>query len=319
MTTFVTESQTQSRRTYAAKRPVPGESRGAVLVTGASSGIGRATALRLAREGFTVFAGVRKEEDGRALRSEAPNVQPVHIDVTDRESIAAAAGEVSSAIGGTGLAGLVNNAGIATVGPIEYVPVDQIRNELEVNVLGAIAITQAFLPMVRQAVGRIVNIGSVGDRFTPPFGGALCASKSALRSVTEALRMELRPWGIHVCLIEPAAIATPGVDKTESSGERLLRSLPPEAARRYEDMLRSFLEHSMARERAGSPPDVVASVVLRALTARSPRALYPAGKGSRLLRILPGILSARILDVMRLKLFSLPVRFGALRHPHAGA
>jgi NAD(P)-dependent dehydrogenase (short-subunit alcohol dehydrogenase family) len=287
--------------------------RGAVVVTGASSGIGRATAVRLARSGFEVFAGVRKEEDGDALRTEAGAwVRPVRLDVTHPDSIAGANREVSDAVGQSGIAGLVNNAGIATVGPIEYEPLEEIRNELEVNVLGAIAMTQAFLPMVRRARGRIVNIGSIGDRFTPPFGGALCASKSALRSVTEALRMELRPWGIHVCLIEPAAIVTRGVDKVEALGKNLLRSMPPEAIERYGDMFRGFLERSMARERAGSPPSVVADVVFRALTDRSPKAVYPAGKGSRFLRLLPSVLSDRALDRLRLKLFALPSRFGAL-------
>jgi NAD(P)-dependent dehydrogenase (short-subunit alcohol dehydrogenase family) len=287
--------------------------RGAVVVTGASSGIGRATAVRLARAGFEVFAGVRKEEDERSVRALAgASVTPIRLDVTHPDSVAGASREVSDAVGQSGIAGLVNNAGIATVGPIEYEPLDEIRNELEVNVLGAIAMTQAFLPMVRRAGGRIINIGSIGDRFTPPFGGALCASKSALRSVTEALRMELRPWGIHVCLIEPAAIVTRGVDKVEALGENLLRSMPPEAIERYGDMLRGFLERSMARERAGSPPSVVADVVFRALTDRSPKAVYPAGKGSRFLRLLPSVLSDRALDRLRLKLFALPSRFGAL-------
>jgi len=284
-----------------------------VVVSGASSGIGRATAVHLAREGFEVFAGVRKEEDERSVRALAgAAVTPIRLDVTHPESIAGASREVWDAVGEAGIAGLVNNAGIATVGPIEYEPLDEIRHELEVNVLGPIAMTQAFLPMIRRARGRIVNIGSIGDRFTPPFGGALSASKSALRSVTEALRMELSPWGIHVCLIEPAAIATPAADKVESAGENLLRSLPPEAIERYGKMLRSFLERSMAHERAGSPPSVVANVVFRALTDRPPKAVYPAGKGSRFMRLLPSVLSDRALDRLRLKLFALPERFGAL-------
>lgn len=288
--------------------------RGSVLVTGASSGIGRATALLLAHHDFVVYAGVRKEADGRTLREGAANasVRPVRIDVTDPESIAAASRSVSEATAGAGLAGLVNNAGIGVAGPIEYLPISEIRREMEINVLGAIATTQAFLPLLRLASGRLVNLGSVGDRFTPPFGGVTSASKSALRSFTEALRMELRPWGIQVCLIEPASISTPAVEKVSEDAERLLASLPPEGVRRYGTMFRSFLKRAVAQERGESPPEAVAAVVLRALTDQSPKTRYAVGKNSFLLRNLPRLLPDRALDFARMKVFSLPTGFGAL-------
>ncbi len=209
-----------------------------VLVTGASSGIGRACVLRLVREGFRVFAGVRKPADRGVLAG--PHIHPVVLDVTDRDAIEKAVGAVKNENADDGLFGLVNNAGIGEAGPIEYIPLQDVKHQFEVNVFGQIAVTQAFLPLIRQAGGRIVNIGSVGGRITMPFGGILCGSKSAFASLTEALRLELRPWGIYVCLIEPAMISTPAVDKTSAEGRKLLATLPPEGARQYSTMFREF-------------------------------------------------------------------------------
>ena len=176
-------------------------------------------------------------------------------------------------LGGRGLDGLVNNAGIGTTAPVEFVTEDDLRHHFEVNVFGQVAVTQAFLPLIHRAVGRIVNIGSVGSHVTMPFGGALCASKSALASLTDALRLELRPFGIHVCLVEPGAIATPGVDKTLGDIEAVIRSLPEDGAVRYGDQLRTFARVGHERESHGSPPDVVAAAVRHALTAQPARAL----------------------------------------------
>lgn len=284
----------------------------AVLITGASSGIGRACALRLAAEGLTVFAAVRKPQDGLALQREAHGpVRPVLLDVTDGRSVESAAREVDAEVGRAGLAGLVNNAGVGHSGPLEYFPLDVMRRQFEINVLGPIAVTQAFLPLIRRARGRIVNMGSVGDRITMPFGGPLCASKRALAALTEAMRLELRPWGIHVCLIEPGSIATPAVEKFAAEGRKVLTELPPEGARRYGEMFRKFLDRAMARERAGSSPDVVATAVMRALAARRPRTRYVVGKDARLLARLAR-LPDRLLDGLRLRLFGLPTAFGAL-------
>ncbi|HWX08633.1 MAG TPA: SDR family NAD(P)-dependent oxidoreductase, partial [Gaiellaceae bacterium] len=186
-----------------------------VFITGASSGIGRASALRLAQHGFHVFAGVRRRRDGDALRTESGGaVVPVEIDVTDSAMISAAAVAVEDQLAGRGLDGLVNNAGIATPAPIEYMSAEVLRRQFEVNVFGQVAVTQAFLPLIRRARGRIVNIGSVGSHIAIPFGGALCGSKGAFTLLNDSLRLELRPYGIHVCLVEPGAIHTPAVDKT---------------------------------------------------------------------------------------------------------
>ncbi|HEY3357773.1 MAG TPA: SDR family NAD(P)-dependent oxidoreductase, partial [Polyangia bacterium] len=178
-----------------------------VVITGAASGIGRATALRLVREGFVVFAGVRKRDDAASLRAEAgERLLAMALDVTDPDTIRAAATAVHAHVVGRGLDGLVNNAGIGVSMPVEYLPLDVLRQQFEVNVFGQIAVTQALLPLLRQARGRIVNIGSVGGHVTIPFGGALCGSKHAFRALNDALRLELHPFGIHVCMIEPGGI-----------------------------------------------------------------------------------------------------------------
>ena len=176
--------------------------RRSVLVTGASRGIGEATVLRLARAGWCVFAGVRRDEDGAALRSAGGAIVPVRLDVTDEAQIAAAAATIAEHARGE-LHGVVNNAGIAVAAPLEYLPVQELRRQLEVNVLGQVAVTQALLPMLRRAQGRIVFVSSVSGRSALPFTGPYAASKHALEALADAWRVELLPWGLHVALIEP--------------------------------------------------------------------------------------------------------------------
>lgn len=287
--------------------------KGAVVVTGASSGIGRACALALDRAGFLVFAGVRRAEEGALLRQAASSrLTPMLLDVTDEASLASAAHTVTEAWGENGLMGLVNNAGVGLLGPLEYLPLGEIRRHFEVNVFGQLAVTQAFLPLLRKARGRIVNMGSVGGRFALPFGGPLCASKSAFASLTDSLRLELSPWGIRVCLIEPASIATPAVGKVGSQTEAMLEHLPPQGLERYGPLFRAFAARAMRREQRGSSPEAVADVVVEALTARRPKARYPAGADARLILTLAHWLPVPMLDQVRLHLFGLPARFGAL-------
>jgi NAD(P)-dependent dehydrogenase (short-subunit alcohol dehydrogenase family) len=283
----------------------------AVVVTGASSGIGRATALYLAERGFRVFAGVRKTADGESLRTESGGrIVPLILDVTDTAGIAAAAERVRVELGDRGLDGLVNNAGIATPAPVEYMSADVLRRQFEVNVFGQVAVIQAFLPLVRRARGRIVNVGSVGSHIALPFGGALCASKGAFSLLSDSLRLELRPYGIHVSLIEPGAIATPAVDKTLGDVEAVLRSLPPEGEARYGAKLREFMKRGHERESRGSQPAVVAEAIHHALTARRPRLRYPVGTDARLLVTLPRVVPERALDPLRLRALGLPSAFG---------
>jgi len=281
------------------------------VITGASSGIGRACALLLVREGFEVFAGVRRPEDGEKLVIEAGNrLMPLIIDVTDVESIAAAAKEVTARLQERGLDSLVNVAVIGITGPLEYVMAADLCTIFQVNVFGQLAVTQAFLPLIRKARGRIVNMSSVGAHIALPFGGVLTASKGALGLLSDALRMELRPFGIRVCVIEPASIKTPAVEKTLGDVEGVIRRLPPEGARCYGDMLRAFTKRAYATEKNGSAPDVVARAVRHALTARRPRIRYTVGKGAKLLTILPRLLPDRLLDRVRARMLGLSTFMG---------
>jgi len=289
------------------------QQRGAVVVTGASSGIGRACALHLDKSGYRVFATVRKQTDADSLKVAAsPNLVPVLMDVTDEASIAAAAATVTAAVGSDGLAGLVNNAGYGVPGPIELIAPADLRRQFEVNVVGQVMVTQAFLPLIRLARGRIVNIGSVGGKITIPFGGALCASKYAIEAINDALRMELHSWGIHVVLIAPAGISTPAVDALVRDGEAAIQKFTPEGRRRYEKMFMTFLQKAVAREKKGSPPEVVARAVLKALTVHKPKARYPVGADATPLTWLPWLLPARWLDQVRFKIFGQPPRFGSM-------
>jgi len=268
--------------------------------------------VRLATAGFRVFASVRRSQDADAIWTFTNDITPVELDVTDARSIVTAAKHVRDELWGRGLDGLVNNAGTGLFTPMEHVALDDVRRQFEVDVFGQLAVTQAFLPLIRQARGRIVNMGSVGARLTMPFGGVVCAAKSAFGAMTDALRLELHPFGIHVCLIEPAAIRTPAVDKTLGDVDRTIAELPPEGAARYAQMLREFDRRAYESEQQGSPPDDVARVVHRALTARRPRARYLVGEHSRFLSTLPRLLPDRLLDQVRYRLFGLPRSFGAL-------
>ena len=180
-----------------------------VLVTGASRGLGRDMALHLATHGFEVLAGVRSASDGDRLAAEAPaGIHPVTLDVTDPESIRAATTEVERIAGTAGLAGLVNNAGIGPIAPLEQMPMEQFEAVFRINVFGVQALTQALLPALRRAHGRVVNISSGNGKLVLPFAGAYSASKFALEAMSDALRMELAPWGMHVVVVEPGAMAT---------------------------------------------------------------------------------------------------------------
>ncbi|HUV27575.1 MAG TPA: SDR family oxidoreductase, partial [Anaerolineales bacterium] len=184
--------------------------KGAVLITGTSTGIGRAAALQLDQLGYQVFATVRKEQDADSLRSQASKrLTPLMMDVTDEASISQAADLVSQMVGEAGLAGLVNNAAIGFTSPLEFVPLDDLRWLFEVNFFGQLAVTQKLLPLLRQAQGRIVNISSTASSVVAPFHGPYSSSKLALNGLTDALRLELKPLGVQVCLILYGSVKTP--------------------------------------------------------------------------------------------------------------
>jgi NAD(P)-dependent dehydrogenase (short-subunit alcohol dehydrogenase family) len=282
-----------------------GIARPAVLITGASRGIGAACALRLAREGFHVYAGVRSEADGAALVREGDgHIEPVILDVTKPDEIAATARTIDDATGTRGLQGLVNNAGVAVAGPLEFLPIDELRRQLEINFVGQIAVTQACLPLLRRAraaaaadgrAGRIVFMSSISGRSALPFTGAYAASKFALEAAADAMRIELRSAGITVSVVEPGVIATPIWDTALKAGERNVDRMPAEVMDYYGTALEG-LRRRAARGLKGAPPEHVADVVVHALTARSPRIRYLVGRDARFRAVVQWLLPDRLRD-----------------------
>lgn len=272
----------------------------AVLITGASTGIGAACALHLDRLGFLVFAGVRKSQDGEALEHQGTDrLVPLRLDVTDASTIQSAHATVGGRVGSRGLFGLINNAGIAVVGPLEAVPIPDLRRQLEINVIGQVAVTQAFLPLIRQAKGRIVNMGSIAGRGAMPLMGPYAASKFALEALTDALRLEVQQWGIQVSIVEPGAIATPIWEKSGKDAVDLEASTTAELRGLYGGVIsavRKVVEQAAAR---AIPCDAVAKAVEHALTATSPKTRYLVGTDAKfralMIKLLPDRLSDRVL------------------------
>ncbi len=246
-----------------------------VLITGASSGIGEACATTLAGRGWQVLAGVRSDADADRLRDSNQGIVPLILDVTKPDQIAAAVEIATQHLGSDGLSGLVNNAGIATGGPLEYLPIEQFRQALEVNVIGALAVTQAFLPLLRRGSGRIVNISSISGRIALPFIAPYAASKHALEAMSDCLRVELSPWDIHVSLIEPGNVRTP-IWKKSLAAARAVRQAMPEQAERYYGAALDALEAEIGKKQPLSSEDVARSVA-HALETQRPRARYPLG------------------------------------------
>lgn len=270
-----------------------------VLISGCSTGIGRACAVRLARSGWDVFAGVRRPEDGEAVRAEAPErITPLTLDVTDAATIESSAAAVRESVGERGLAGLVNNAGITVQGPLEFLPLDDLRRQLEVNVVGQVALTQAVMPEIRAASGRIVNMGSVGGRVAHPFIGPYHASKFAIEAITDSLRKELRPWGIHVIVVEPGSMATEIWDKGERGAADMLERLGPRALELYGSVLEKVREMAIKTGKRGGSPDKVAKVVETALTSERPRTRYLVGPDARAQVVLDTLLPDRAFDAL---------------------
>jgi NAD(P)-dependent dehydrogenase (short-subunit alcohol dehydrogenase family) len=278
-----------------------------VLVTGASSGIGRATALRLAAHGHHVYAGVRKPADGAAVAAAAAGeLTPLLLEVTDAPQIMAAVEIIAAHVGKAGLAGLVNNAGIGVFGPLELTDLEVFRHQLDVNVTGQLAVTQACLPLLRRAGGRVVMIGSIGTRFTPPFIGPLAASKSTLATMSTALRQELAPFGVRVTLVEPGSIRSEAVGKLEADARQVLNNASPEGRVLYQDAFLHLVSFFSALHQHGSAPDSVARTVVRALTSARPRACYLAGKNARRMALMAALLPPAAQDLLRRRLAHQP-------------
>jgi NAD(P)-dependent dehydrogenase (short-subunit alcohol dehydrogenase family) len=250
-------------------------------------------------EGWRVFAAVRREEDAAALRGVGSDrLVPVMLDVTDAGQIAAAAERVAADVGEAGLDGLVNNAGIAVLSPLETIPVDDFRRQIEVNLTAQVAVTQAFLPLVRRATGRIVFVSSIGGRMALPFGGPYHASKFGIEAVADCLRQELRPWKIDVAVIEPGSIDTSIWER----GERIADEVSERAHDSQDELYGKTIERFRAAVKRtadrGIPPEKVAKSILHALTARRPRTRYVVGADARGQAIARRVLPDRAFDAL---------------------
>ncbi len=268
-----------------------------VLVTGASTGIGRAAALHLDAHGWRVFAGVRREEDADAIAAAgSPALIPVILDVTDTEQREGARRLIDETTGGAGLHGLVNNAGIAVPGPLEALPIDDFRRQLEVNLTAHVAVTQEMLQAIRPARGRIVFITSIGGLIAFPMFGAYHAAKFGLEAVGDIFRRELRPWGISVSIVEPGSIATPIWDRGQREADRFLERIDPRQLDLYADRMEAYREVARRTGERGIPPGKVAAVIERALTAKRPRARYLVGADAKAQARIRHLLPAGVLD-----------------------
>jgi NAD(P)-dependent dehydrogenase (short-subunit alcohol dehydrogenase family) len=277
------------------------------LITGASTGIGQATALRLAGAGWTVLAGVRSDDAGARLAGEAPagRILPLILDVTDFEQIRRAAARVSELAGGSESPGgatsspgrldaLVNNAGIGYGGPLELIHPDDLRKQFDVNVLGQIAVMQALLPALRAARGRIVLLSSVGGRVAMAFTAPYAASKHAIEAIGDALRVELATSDVQVALIEPGSVATPIWDKARETGEQL--RVPAELQRQYGHVPQAMDKVLQDTAKRGVPAEQVAQTIERALTARRMKARYVVGRDARAMIVAKRLLPDHVFD-----------------------
>lgn len=273
--------------------------RGTVLVTGTSSGIGRATALHLATLGFDVLAGVRSASDGESVQSLRPDrITAVELDVTDSAQVAAVADRARDG----GLYGLVNNAGVSVQGPLELLDPAELRRQLDINVVAQVAVTQAVLPALRAAMGRIVMVSSIGGRMSLPFLAPYHASKFALEAISDSLRMELKPLGVDVAVVEPGSVKTEIWRKGTESGREQLAQLPPEGRALYGRRLEAMMDAAAKTGNRGIEPVEVAEAIAHALTASRPKTRYLVGVDARAQAAMKALLPDRVLDALTRRL-----------------
>ncbi len=269
-----------------------------VVITGTSSGIGKACALRMARDGWRVYAGVRSESDGESLLADATgDLRPVILDVTRDADTERLAERVSAENGGR-LDGLVNNAGVYISGPLEYIAMDELRTMMNVNVIGLMGVTRALLPMLREASGRIVNISSISGLVALPGVSGYAASKFAVEAVTDALRVELAPFDVHVCAVEPGSIQT---EIWRKGRERDAAHEQSDEHKQAESLYAPVLKllRKLNENPKGIPAEEVAEVVADALTESNPDNRYLVGKDAKALALL-----RKLPDSLRDKLIS---------------
>jgi NAD(P)-dependent dehydrogenase (short-subunit alcohol dehydrogenase family) len=265
-----------------------------VVVTGASTGIGAATARELARRGFHVLAGVRRDRDADAIRG--PGIEPVIIDVTNSEHIAALATRVQADPEGRPLRALVNNAAIQANVPIEAFAIDKWRNMFEVNLFGQVAVTQALLPALFRSKGRVVNISSVGGKVAMAAYGPYAGTKFAIEAVSDSLRRELAPSGVRVVVVEPGAVRTDMLGRAIASAQELTSAMTPEQAQRYGGLVHAVNAQAASSTDSGLPAEAAAKVISRAVTARKPRTRYTVGRDAAVITRMARFLPDRVLD-----------------------
>jgi len=269
------------------------------LITGASTGIGEACALRLDAAGWRVFAGVRRDEDAARLRAKlSDRSQPLIVDVVDQESIARAAEIIGAALREDGLDGLVNNAGIAVTGPLEFLPLAEFRQQFDVNVTGQIAVTQALLPALRAARGRVVFMSSVSGRASSPLLTPYTASKFAIEAIADGLRLELRRWGIRVVLVEPGSVDTDIWRGAEAQFDAGVAAMTDEHRQLYGGLLAGSRKMVRATAKRAAPVDKVVAAIVDAVTAERPRTRYVVGADARAQILLNAALPDRAYDAL---------------------
>jgi NAD(P)-dependent dehydrogenase (short-subunit alcohol dehydrogenase family) len=287
------------------------------VVTGASSGIGLVTAQELARRGFHVLAGVRKQQDAARLASE--NVEPVIVDITDEEQVAALADRVAHDPQGRCLGVLVNNAGVAINAPVEAIPLAEWRRHFDVNFFGHVAVVQALLPaLIAGGDGRLVNVSSIGGRVAFPTYGAYSASKFALEGFSDVLRREVGRLGVKVIVIEPGTIATPMWGKGIAIMDKLTATMTADKYARYGDLIAAMHKQAKEQEGSGIQPLSAAKVIADAIQSRKPRTRYRVGRDAKLLAVMSGLLSDYTFDRFGARNLGITVRRGTVRESEAG-
>ncbi|MFJ1647557.1 SDR family oxidoreductase [Streptomyces sp. NPDC088258] len=263
-----------------------------VVVTGASTGLGASAARELARQGFHVLAGVRRDRDADAIRS--TGVEPVILDITTSEHVEALAARVAD--DPRPLHALVNNAGVQVNAPVEALPLARWRQVFEVNLFGHIAVTQALLPALLRAKGRVINISSIGGKYAMATYGAYAGAKFALEAVSDSLRREVAPLGVQVVVVEPGGVRTEIAARGIATANDLAARMTPEQEERYGDLVRANNELMASGTASGLTADAAARVIAKAVTARRPRTRYTAGRDAALIMRLGPLLSDRTLD-----------------------
>lgn len=277
-----------------------------VLVTGTSTGIGHATALHLDQLGYQVIGTVRKESDAQNLRASASsNLRTLFLDVTSASSIDQFKEALRQELGDGGLWGLVNNAGVGFISPLEFVPLDQLRWLFEVNLFGLLAVTQVCLPYLRQEKGRIINISSVASIIVAPFHGPYSTSKWGVNALSNALRLELRPFGVQVSVMICGVINTPIWDADSELDDRIWDGQPPSAQELYSVRYGKLSHYFQKSGPSGIPPEEAARIIGEALTGKRAKQTYYIGNDARLYRLLTKLLPERLRDWITLRTIGL--------------